>query len=172
MQPREMEFERWALPRLQALLPLDEGELRQIVQYTSNLSDSDAAKHLQGLLGDSPQALDFIASFAQHRAELQAGVASPWGDSKDAKTSTDNAGSPLAGSTGRDPEKHKVDVAPPPGPPPSYYGTQSGPLAPARGAGSFAHHHHTNQVLEAGKLRARDEVSDSSLPKRQGVAAA
>lgn len=57
----------WTLPRLSKLLPLDDESLKEIVTYTASLSKDDAADHLKNLLGDSPQALEFISSFNSRR---------------------------------------------------------------------------------------------------------
>lgn len=58
-----MDLSAWALPQLSKLLPLDEESLTQIISYAESLPNREAADHLQNLLGDSPQALEFIASF-------------------------------------------------------------------------------------------------------------
>lgn len=58
---------QWAVPQLSKLLPLDEESLKQIVSYTDTLSRQAAADHLRDILGDSPQALEFITSFQQRR---------------------------------------------------------------------------------------------------------
>ncbi|EON68792.1 hypothetical protein W97_08050 [Coniosporium apollinis CBS 100218] len=63
-----MDLNSWALPQLSRLLPLDEGSLRQIITYTDTLPKNAAAEHLKNLLGDSPQALEFITSFNSRRA--------------------------------------------------------------------------------------------------------
>ena len=60
-------LETWAVPRLQQLLPLDEDSLKQIITYTDTLPKSVAAEHLKNLLGDSPQAFEFISSFNTRR---------------------------------------------------------------------------------------------------------
>lgn len=57
----------WAVPRLAQLLPLDEGSLNQIISYSAGLSKEASADHLKNLLGDSPAALEFIASFNSRR---------------------------------------------------------------------------------------------------------
>ncbi|KAH7090624.1 putative zinc finger motif, C2HC5-type-domain-containing protein [Paraphoma chrysanthemicola] len=62
-----MDISTWALPQLSKLLPLDEESLKQIISYTDSLSNNEAAEHLQNLLGDSPQALEFITSFNNRR---------------------------------------------------------------------------------------------------------
>ncbi|KAK3052824.1 hypothetical protein LTS18_012229, partial [Coniosporium uncinatum] len=60
-------LESWALPKLSSLLPLDEESLKQIITYTDTLPKDAAAEHLKNLLGDSPQALEFISSFNTRR---------------------------------------------------------------------------------------------------------
>lgn len=61
------QLETWALPRLQQLLPLDEGSLKQVIQYADTLPKDAAAEHLKNLLGDDAKALEFISSFNQRR---------------------------------------------------------------------------------------------------------
>lgn len=56
-----------AVSRLSQILPLDEETLQQILDYASTLPKPAAAKHLQDILGDSPQALEFISSFNSQR---------------------------------------------------------------------------------------------------------
>lgn len=56
----------WAISRISKILPLDEDTLQQILDYTSTLPKPAAAKHLQDILGDSPQALEFISTFNSH----------------------------------------------------------------------------------------------------------
>lgn len=62
----------WALPQLERLLPLDEESLKQILTYTDTLSPDAAAEHLKNLLGDSPQALEFITNFNSRRTPAPA----------------------------------------------------------------------------------------------------
>ncbi|KAF2023898.1 zf-C2HC5-domain-containing protein [Setomelanomma holmii] len=62
-----MDISAWALTQLSKLLPLDDESLKQIISYTESLSNKEAADHLQNLLGDSPQALEFITSFNNRR---------------------------------------------------------------------------------------------------------
>ncbi|EXJ90465.1 hypothetical protein A1O1_03568 [Capronia coronata CBS 617.96] len=64
------DVQSWALPRLQRLLPIDDGSLKEIVTYTCSLSKPAAADHLKNLLGDSPQALEFISSFNARRSNV------------------------------------------------------------------------------------------------------
>ncbi|KAH6618608.1 putative zinc finger motif, C2HC5-type-domain-containing protein [Boeremia exigua] len=62
-----MSLAEWALPQLSKLLPLDNDSLGQIISYTESLPNREAADHLQNMLGDSPQALEFITSFNNRR---------------------------------------------------------------------------------------------------------
>jgi hypothetical protein len=62
-----MDLSAWALPQLSRLLPLDDESLKQVISYTESLPNAEAADHLQNLLGDSPQALEFITSFNNRR---------------------------------------------------------------------------------------------------------
>ncbi|KAI0193890.1 zf-C2HC5-domain-containing protein [Astrocystis sublimbata] len=50
------------------LLPLPEEELQQVIDYAATLSKPEAAEHFSNLLGDSPDAVEFIASFNARRA--------------------------------------------------------------------------------------------------------
>ncbi|MCJ1291954.1 hypothetical protein MMC34_003504 [Xylographa carneopallida] len=63
-----MAASNWAVTQISRLLPLDDDSLRQIVDYSSGLSKDAAAEHLKNLLGDSPQALEFITSFNSRRS--------------------------------------------------------------------------------------------------------
>ncbi|KAI5198892.1 zf-C2HC5-domain-containing protein [Aureobasidium subglaciale] len=58
---------KWAVPQISRLLPLDEDSLKQIITYHDTLPREVAAEQLGGLLGDSPQALEFITSFNSRR---------------------------------------------------------------------------------------------------------
>ncbi|KIW20639.1 hypothetical protein PV08_01215 [Exophiala spinifera] len=64
------ELQAWALPRLQRLLPIDDESLREIITYTNSLTKEAGADHLKNLLGDSPQALEFISSFNARRPQV------------------------------------------------------------------------------------------------------
>lgn len=71
-----MSLTTWAVPQLSKILPLDEESLKEIVVYADTLPKDAAAEHLKNLLGDSPQALEFIASFNSRRQAPIAGSAS------------------------------------------------------------------------------------------------
>ncbi|OAP61359.1 hypothetical protein AYL99_03562 [Fonsecaea erecta] len=64
------DLQSWALPRLGRLLPLDDDSLREVLTYSATLSKDSAAEHLKNLLGDSPQALEFISSFNARRGTI------------------------------------------------------------------------------------------------------
>ncbi|KAK2807742.1 hypothetical protein FQN50_005284 [Emmonsiellopsis sp. PD_5] len=60
-------LQSWSLPRLSALLPLDEPSLLQLLTYTISLPPEEAAEHLKNILGDSAKALEFIVGFNERR---------------------------------------------------------------------------------------------------------
>jgi len=176
-----MSLTHWASPRIASLLPLDEAGLKQIIDYTGTLSDRDAAKHLEDLLGDSPQAREFVASFNEQRESLNAETLPPQttgskqvDDLKNGKDAMFHAGNGVIDTQhGSDSKQRVNDVkngndvmfhagssskdsqqssAPPPDyAPPSY-------PPPASGASRAATRNHTNAVIEAAKIRAVDEV--------------
>nr|POE56187.1 uncharacterized protein c1a6.01c [Quercus suber] len=73
-------LEQWALPRLQQLLPLDDDNLRQIIQYAETLSKDAAAEHLSNILGQEPQVVEFISGFNLRRGNVPAAVTTSQGD--------------------------------------------------------------------------------------------
>lgn len=58
-----------SLNQLSMLLGLPDSDLQQIVDYANTLSKAEAADHFKNMLGDSPQAIDFISSFNSRRQE-------------------------------------------------------------------------------------------------------
>ncbi|KAI0846647.1 zf-C2HC5-domain-containing protein [Daldinia vernicosa] len=62
--------------QLSKLLPLPEGELKQVIDYAATLSKPDAAEHFRNLLGESPESIDFIASFNSKRQDPTASATS------------------------------------------------------------------------------------------------
>ncbi|EYE93156.1 zf-C2HC5-domain-containing protein [Aspergillus ruber CBS 135680] len=64
----------WGTPRLAQLLPLDGESLGEIITYSATLSKEECAEHLKNLLGDSPGAFEFIASFNSRREAQQPSV--------------------------------------------------------------------------------------------------
>lgn len=129
-----MALEQWALPQLSELLPLDEESLKQIIIYTNTLPDTQAEEHLRGLLGDTPQALDFITAFNAHRSAQAAAMSKQTGDSKDSAQGNASKDSMLPA-----------------------YATPSHP-PPMQSSSMALRQPHTNPVIEAGQIRARDEV--------------
>ncbi|KAI1086917.1 zf-C2HC5-domain-containing protein [Rostrohypoxylon terebratum] len=56
-----------SIPQLYRLLPLPDNELQQILDYATTLSKPEAAEHFRNLLGESPEAIDFISTFNSKR---------------------------------------------------------------------------------------------------------
>ncbi|KAI0892108.1 zf-C2HC5-domain-containing protein [Annulohypoxylon nitens] len=56
-----------SVSQLYRLLPLPNDELQQILDYATTLSKSEAAEHFRNLLGESPEAVDFISTFNSRR---------------------------------------------------------------------------------------------------------
>ncbi|KAL2214718.1 zf-C2HC5-domain-containing protein [Sarocladium strictum] len=56
-----------SLSQLSKLLPLPNEELQQVIDYAETLPKDEAASHFTNLLGDSPQAIEFISSFNARR---------------------------------------------------------------------------------------------------------
>ena len=148
-----MALEQWALPRLSKILPLDEAELRDVLSYTKSLPESEGAEHLRGMLGDSPETNQFIISFYERRSETESAT------TKDAVRYQDK------------------EFAPPAYPPPSASKATGGSNAsmpnstsklrptnrPSENRASRARGIvHTNAVIEAAQVRARDEVRSMS----------
>lgn len=151
-------LEQWALPELGHLLPLSEDELKQIITYVEPLSDPETEAHLQELLGDSPEVTQFTTQFIERREFLRASARkqmsdeksslglSPAGTSSNGATNASKTHQPTPDIKGNPPAYVPPAYVPPAGPP------------PANAAGRAAARHHTNQVIEAAKVRARDEV--------------
>ncbi|KXJ89062.1 putative zinc finger motif, C2HC5-type-domain-containing protein [Microdochium bolleyi] len=55
--------------QLSRLLPLPDEDLKQVLDYASTLSKLEAVEHFRNLLGDSPEAVDFISSFNSRRQD-------------------------------------------------------------------------------------------------------
>lgn len=55
--------------QLSMLLGLPDSDCKQILDYGSTLSKAEAADHFKNLLGDSPQAIEFISSFNSRRQD-------------------------------------------------------------------------------------------------------
>ncbi|KAK1961079.1 zf-C2HC5-domain-containing protein [Colletotrichum sublineola] len=136
-----------SLAQLSRLLPLPEEELKQVLDYATTLSKTEAAEHFNNLLGDSPQAVEFISSFNSRRHDTKPIAPTP------VSTSTSTNTPAPAPKASRGPKKKKqsnlhtpaarqVDAAPPPGVSYSkkdqqeeYYGGKK-PSQPAESSGS------------------------------------
>ncbi|KAK6082388.1 C2HC5 finger protein [Seiridium cupressi] len=55
--------------QLSRLLPLPEEELKQVLDYAATLSKPEAVEHFKDMLGDAPDAIDFISSFNSRRQD-------------------------------------------------------------------------------------------------------
>lgn len=78
---------KMSLAQLARLLPLPESELQQVLDYANDLSAQDAAQHFSDLLGETPQSIDFIATFNSRRQDASVNVpknARPQGKKKKA----------------------------------------------------------------------------------------
>jgi hypothetical protein len=140
-----MTLVQWALPQLTELLPLDEESLKEIIVYTDTLPDAEAVTHLTGLLGESPKASEFITSFNACRSALAAEKSKQPNDVKPS-----------------DVKPSDVKEMPPAYAPPSYpvapqSSSPSYPVAP-QSTSMFLGRPHTNPVIEAANVRAKDEV--------------
>ncbi|EFQ33739.1 hypothetical protein CGRA01v4_12293 [Colletotrichum graminicola] len=109
-----------SLAQLSRLLPLPEEELKQMLDYATTLSKTEAAEHFNDLLGDSPQAVDFISSFNSRRQDTKPTAPTP------TPTSSSTSAPAPAPKTWRGQKKKKqsnlhtpaprqIDAAPPPG---------------------------------------------------------
>ncbi|KAF4125499.1 putative zinc finger motif, C2HC5-type [Geosmithia morbida] len=58
-----------SLAQLSQLLPLQDSELQQVLDYAATLSKSEAVSHFSNLLGDSPEVATFIATFNSRRKD-------------------------------------------------------------------------------------------------------
>lgn len=59
--------DQWLKSQLMCLIPLDAASISQILDYASRLSPDEATQHLQNLLGDSPQVLEFVHGYNAQR---------------------------------------------------------------------------------------------------------
>lgn len=165
-----MALQQWAVPQLSALLPgLDDESLEQIVSYTQTLpSNEEAANHLQNLLGDSPDAAEFISSFIARRSAPAGSASTQANGSADSKQSypvdskqasySNTPKSTQYGSDSKGSTSNGQSNMPPTYAPPSY-------APPSQSSTRALHRPHTNKVIEAARIRARDEVT-SILPSR------
>jgi hypothetical protein len=169
------ELQQWAVPRLGQLLPLTESELEQVVAQTTDLPDEAAEKHFHELLGDSEEAVRFRSEFMDRRRE---GGGETLMDMKgiDERSKADmeskshapgESQSPVAADTSAVEKGDAVPPTsgfkPPPMPPPSY---SAGSNDSTGTNNSISTLKHTNAVIEAAKVRAKDEVRTTSAQEQ------
>jgi hypothetical protein len=197
-----MSVEQQALSKLQAMLPdMDEPSFHELVQYSQTLTVPEAAENWRSMLGDSPQANDFITDYSRLWSPPNNGASSatPSGDFKDPAGPRDTLWAPAGASAPPAPgsaSQFAEQTAPPPsGPksqfidqltnPPGYgYFPAASPSAsahaqtyappahapPTRNVINALRKQHTNAVIEAGQLRARDEVTMQNYLQRVQMA--
>src|SRR3569833_289519 len=66
-----------SISQLSHLIDLPEPDLQQVLDYASTLSKAEAAEHFKNLLGDSPQAFQFVSDFNSRRLEPKSTAAAP-----------------------------------------------------------------------------------------------
>ena len=175
-----MDIEQHAFSELHRLLPLDTDGLREVVTYCQTLSKPEAAAHLEGLVGDSPDLQDFLDKYGDWLCCESTGPR----DHKLAAETHSAAMSPEPPS-GPPPSKLAAEVSaatmyaqPPSGPPPSNTQPPAAPSSaselaeqsalpgyappshapPPKNVINALRRQHTNAVIEAAQARARDEV--------------
>jgi len=168
-------------------------EATQILSQARDLPPAEASGYLQSLLGDSPEALRFITTFNEGRgadtngSTMAASTQQPSnGYPADNKTFAPPPGPPPPTQNGSSSEKafqppsgppptqsvvgtdakHPVDVKKPigdghPEHPPSY--APPAHPAPTSGGSRMSARRHTNQVVQAAEVRARDEQEMQQL---------
>ncbi|KAK6426173.1 hypothetical protein LTR81_001425 [Elasticomyces elasticus] len=131
--------------QLSQLLPLDNAELDQILSYTRTLPKDQAARHLTDLLGDSPEAAKFIQAFGED-PDVKVATPATTNNTIDTKSARHSAMDNKDSSTDGPPPSY----APPAGLPPALTPRPTSMVAAAK-------HRHTNKVIDAAHVRARDE---------------
>ncbi|KAK0265246.1 hypothetical protein LTR35_017213 [Friedmanniomyces endolithicus] len=144
------------LHQLSQLLPLDNSELEQILSYTSTLPKEEAAQHLQNLLGDSPEAIQFIQAYSErghekggapqvptHMPDAKSNMTQPQSQSVRSDMDSKHNHGPVTDDKNGGMSAPPPSYAPPAGLPPTSYVANG--------------HRHTNKVVEVAHIRARDE---------------
>lgn len=162
INPLIMDLHQWALPEMAKLLPLDEESLGEIITYTKGLPDEQAAEHFRNILGDTPQSLDFIGGFVARKLASE---------NTDFVSNADNYNAQLdTFSSEYSTIKNDTDTKAPP-----YHdaGHAGAPMSSSSNTSIYAppahapppgrvtaalRKPHTNSVIEAARIRARDEV--------------
>lgn len=100
-----------SLNQLSMLLGLPDPELQQLLDYASTLSKAEAADHFKDLLGDSPQAIEFISSFNSRRKDPTPVAPALWSATPVSQPSSDMDAVP---KRSRAPKKKKANIHTPP----------------------------------------------------------
>jgi len=151
-----MSLQQWTQAELAELLPLEDDELEQISSHVCTLSDTEATKTLNDLLDESPRSLEFIREFIHRRARPDSKVPNTHTNGKQHDLSAGDVKGQHHDLSAGDVKHQPPAYAPPPGSPPRTTSSTSRPAASSSRA--IAHPHHTNAVIEAGHVRAKDEV--------------
>ena len=142
----------WAVPRLAQLLPLDDDSLKQIITYSESLSKDASADHLKNLLGESPAALEFIASFNARQAN-----SSRSNDSFGANnTKPKESSSSIAASS--------MTQVPPPSKP-----ARKAPTTASAGSGNLISDFLPNVKSKTAKQPSRQAASRAASPSKGSV---
>ncbi|KAM5354158.1 hypothetical protein ACJ41O_000808 [Fusarium nematophilum] len=99
-----------SLSQLSQLLPLPDEELQQVLDYASTLSKIEAVEHFGNLLGDSPQAVEFISSFNARRQPSGPASAGPSYSSAAAPPELESQATEPAPKSKRPPKKKKANI--------------------------------------------------------------
>lgn len=154
--------------QLSALLPLNDGEISQIISQASSLPEAEGTEYLSSLVGETPDALRFIATFKEYRQEVggenrtMPAANQPPAYQPPPNPPPPDVKNPLPSGPPPNDVKHPLPSGDskshsngvPASGPPAYAPPPSAPPAASRASAR----HHTNVVIEAGKVRARDEV--------------
>lgn len=130
--------------QLATVLLLGDSELDQILKHANDLPTEDACHYFLELLGHSQEAKGFLKAYREHRSSPNFDLT---GDST--SSAAYRGRSDLKSARHDDAIDVKGDDN----------GNSSRPPHYAPPSGLPPVHHHTNPVIEAGKVRARDEVS-------------
>ncbi|KAH6989146.1 putative zinc finger motif, C2HC5-type-domain-containing protein [Ilyonectria sp. MPI-CAGE-AT-0026] len=116
-----------SVSQLSKLLPLPDDELKQVLDYAATLSKPEAAEHLNNLLGNSPQAVEFISSFNARRQASKPAPAGPsFSAAAAAGSSSDNGAIEAVPKSKRGPKKKKAAIHTPQARQVGDYGVPSG----------------------------------------------
>ena len=154
-----MSLQEWQLQQqLATILPLEDEDLKQVISYARSLSPEDATKHLNELVGDSPEALRFIDAFnerdvkangtaSEHKSDLPSysdpDAKQPVGHSEKTVLANDSKNTDNSAPMSNTQQPNYMPPAMPP---------------PVGGSSRVSARTHMNKVVEAASIRSRDEV--------------